>query len=255
MLNVSNLTLKKEAYQRNGFIVLSDCFDPLYVNKLVEESHRVLKFAQTQKHADPIKYNQVNSQIYRIDPVVDLSDIFYGLIQDKEFISLIEFFEDSEILLLKDKLIYKPAKSRGYPMHQDYAWGQEKFPISLFSVIVSLCKADKKNGAVKFFKGYHDKLLSTKNEIRHMNEDEIKLIDPVRGELAKLNPGDIVIFKGLTPHQSGVNQTNESRPQLFFSFNHKKDGNFYSEYWKTYKEYSLSTIDKNGNYINPYESK
>ncbi|MBK8244313.1 MAG: phytanoyl-CoA dioxygenase family protein [Saprospiraceae bacterium] len=246
---------KKELYERDGFVVLSNFFDDEYVKTLILESNRLLLIANNNKESNPIKFNQVNSQIYRIDPIINISKIYKNLLKNKNFINILEFFEGSEISLLKDKLIYKPAGSRGYPMHQDYAWCQGIFPSSLFSVMISLCKANEKNGAVKFFKGYHDKLLSTENEIRHMNQNEVKQVNLEKGVIVELNMGDIVIFKGLTPHQSSENLSNESRPLLYFSFNHKKDGNFYNEYWNQYEKYSQSTLDINGNYINPYESK
>lgn len=250
-----NINSMRDNYERDGFIFIPNFFDSDYVETLVQESNRVMQIACANKEINPIKFNQVNSEIYRIDPIIDISSIFRDLLKNKKFIELLEFFERTKITLLKDKIIFKPPGSRGYPMHQDYAWCQGKFPASLFSVMISLCKANKTNGAVEFFKGYHTNLLSTQGEIRHMNAYEVNKIDKTKGVIIEMNVGDIILFKGLTPHQSTQNNSTVSRPQLYFSFNHKKDGDFYHEYWNQYETYSKSTIDKNGNYFNPYESK
>jgi ectoine hydroxylase-related dioxygenase (phytanoyl-CoA dioxygenase family) len=131
-----------------------------------------------------------------------------------------------EMLLFKDKLIYKMPGVPGYGMHQDYSLWQD-FPRELVNVIVSIDGADADNGGVEFFPGYHDRLLSTEGESRYMNEAEVDRVDLSTGESVKTEPGDIVIFDCMTPHRSGVNRASRLRRQLYLTYSSAKNGDLY----------------------------
>src|SRR5205085_6447374 len=141
---------------------------------------------------------------------IDISSVFKELAHDERILEPVCELYGEQMLLFKDRLIYKMLGMRGYPIHQDYSWWQA-FPSDLVNVIISIDKADAENGGVEFFPGYHHRLLSAIGEMRHMNEVEAEQIDFTTGELPQTEPGDMILFSCLTPHRSGPNMSNRIR--------------------------------------------
>ncbi len=49
-------------------------------------------------------------------------------------------------------------------------------------------------------------------------------VDPSRGVVLDLAPGDVAIFSGFTPHRSASNASNHWRRLLYLSYNRLSDG-------------------------------
>lgn len=128
-------------------------------------------------------------------------------------------------------------------MHQDAAYWQG-FPMEgLISVMVAIDGATEENGGLELFPGYHDRFRSEVGVLRNMNESEIAEIDASKGEIVETNPGDIILFHSFTPHQSGPNQSNISRTQLFLTYSPSKNGQLYKAHYQHYKRYALKGKD------------
>jgi len=124
--------------------------------------------------------------------------------------------------LFKDKLIFKPPGAKGYAMHQDYiSW--PSFPESFLTIMVAIDPADAAAGATEVFPGYHKEgCLTPRDGMYHsLSEDQIDLST---GVVLDLQPGDVGVFSGFTPHRSGPNQSDHSRRVLYLSYNADSDG-------------------------------
>ena len=164
----------------------------------------------------------------RISPVIDISPVFAELARDERILRPLRTLYGEEMLLFKDKLIYKMPGVAGYEMHQDYSSWQT-FPRNLVNVIVAIDGAGADNGGVEFFPGYSDRLLSTEGELRYMTADEAVRIDLGGGEVLTTEPGDVVVFDCMTPHRSGVNGSNRLRRQLYLTYSSARNGDLYRE--------------------------
>lgn len=219
-----------ESYRMKGYLVLPKVFSAGEVAAWDVESRRLLKLglghednSRTVLYQNPTGF----SVVVRLNPVIDISSIFKSLVQDRRILQPVGDLYGHEMLLFKDKLIYKMPGVAGYKMHQDYSSWQV-FPKDLVNVIVSIDGADAANGGVEFFPGYHDRLLSTEGESRYMTEAEADQIDLSKGESVKTEPGDVVIFDCLTPHRSGVNTANRLRRQLYLTYSSASNGDLYA---------------------------
>ena len=56
----------------------------------------------------------------------------------------------------------------------------------------------------------------------HTLPDDI--VDPSRGVVLELEPGDIALFGGFSPHRSPANRSAQSRRLLYLSYNALSDG-------------------------------
>jgi ectoine hydroxylase-related dioxygenase (phytanoyl-CoA dioxygenase family) len=220
-----------EEYQRKGYLRVRAVFNAEEVAAWEAESRRLLTLGLA--HADnwrAVSYRMETGLaiVDRLNPVIDISPLFASLVADERILRPLRELYDEEMLLFKDKLIYKMPGVPGYPAHQDYALWQT-FPRPLANVIVSIDAARAENGGVEFFEGHHERLLSTTGEQRFMNADEIARLDTEASEVVETEPGDIVIFDGMTPHRSGVNLSNTLRRQLYLTYSSARKGDLYQE--------------------------
>ena len=49
-------------------------------------------------------------------------------------------------------------------------------------------------------------------------------VDPSRGVMLQLEPGDVALFSGYTPHRSASNASTHWRRLLYLSYNRRSDG-------------------------------
>jgi ectoine hydroxylase-related dioxygenase (phytanoyl-CoA dioxygenase family) len=107
-------------------------------------------------------------------------------------------------------------------LHQDHiSW--ESFPASFITVIVAIDPCDAASGATEMFPGYHQQgSLSPKDGMYHELTPE--QVDLSKGVVLTLQPGDVAVFSGYTPHRSGPNRSGGSRRLLYLSYNAASDG-------------------------------
>ncbi|HVF57829.1 MAG TPA: phytanoyl-CoA dioxygenase family protein [Pyrinomonadaceae bacterium] len=225
-------------YRRDGYLALRGVFSADEVAAWEAESKRLLRLGLSRDNLRAVTYRTPTGLaiVDRIHPVADISPMFKALAGDARILGPLRQLYGGEMLLFKDKIIYKMPGVSGYPLHQDYSWWQA-FPLNLANVILSIDPADFDNGGVEFFPGYHDRLLSAPGETRHMNETEAAQIDLSGGEVLQTSPGDVVLFDCLTPHRSGVNRSNRLRRQLYFSYSEAGNGDLYDAHLRYVEDF------------------
>lgn len=216
-------------YRRKGYTALGGVFTGDEVAAWDAESRRLLKLGLAHEdnwRAVVYRTRMGLAVVDRLNPIIDISPIFNDLVRDGRILQPLRELYGEDMLLFKDKLIYKMLGVAGYPMHQDYSLWQS-FPKDLVTVIISIDGAGADNGGVEFFPGYHDRLLSTEGELRYMSREEAAQIDLGTGELVSVGPGGMVIFDCLTPHRSGVNNSHRLRRQLYLTYSSARNGDLY----------------------------
>jgi hypothetical protein len=156
------------------------------------------------------------------DPVIDLSSACERIARSRVLLELVGQLYGERACLFKDKLIFKLPGADGYRLHQDYiAW--ESFPTSFVTAIVAIDPCDHENGATEVFPGYHRRgCMSPRDGMYHQLPDDA--VDPSTGVLLCLEPGDVAVFSGYTPHRSLPNRSSRSRRLLYLSYNAFSDG-------------------------------
>lgn len=244
--------LAREYHQR-GYLKLSGLFGADEIAEWQNECVRLqgLDLVDPKNKRTPFKFPEIPYP-EKIDPVADISPLFARLIQNERVRSVLRAIFDDEPLLFKDKLIYKLPGMSGYGMHQDWAFGwQHLAPADdLLSVSFQIDGADADNGCIELFEGYHHKLLTTPGEERGFTPEEREtLIDPARCEKMITEPGDVLIFHSLTPHQSGKNTVNYPRRSLYLTYNAKRSGNLRETYYDHYMNEMAGRGDQKDKYF------
>ncbi|MCE9603522.1 MAG: phytanoyl-CoA dioxygenase family protein [Planctomycetia bacterium] len=218
---------QSQQYAADGFVVLRGAFSPQETAALEAEASKLW----WRKDLIDIKNIRCRWQNHVetgectfecFDPVIDISPLIGQVAEDRRILDPLAEIYGEPGCLFKDKLIYKPPGAVGYGMHQDYiAW--KTFPRSFVTVLIAIDPADEENGATELFPGYH-KQGSIMPEDGMYHEIPLDKIDLSRGVKLDLQPGDVAIFDGFTPHRSGPNRTDRYRRQLYLSYNALSDG-------------------------------
>jgi ectoine hydroxylase-related dioxygenase (phytanoyl-CoA dioxygenase family) len=217
----------RERYERDGFVVARGVFTADRIAALAADADRLLQ------HTDLIDTNNMRCRWQNdavtgecrfdcFDPVIDLSEVCAGVARDPALLAVVAAAYGEPGCLFKDKLIFKSPGTQGYRLHQDYiAW--PSFPTSFLTAIVAIDRADAQSGATEVFPGYHQQgVMSVTDGKYHQLPDDA--VDPERGVVLDLAPGDVALFSGFTPHRSASNASTHWRRLLYLSFNRLSDG-------------------------------
>jgi 2-aminoethylphosphonate dioxygenase len=182
------------------------------------------------------------SQFETFDPVIDLSPACQEIAHAPRLLAALAELYGEPACLFKDKLIYKSPGVKGYDLHQDWI-GWPSFPRSFLTVLVPFEPAGRDNGATEVFPGYHRHGPLTPADGNY-HPLPAEAVDEARGVLMELQPGDVGIFSGFTPHRSAPNLSQRWRRQLYLSYNKLSDGGAQRD--KHYEEFHVWLRQKYG---------
>jgi hypothetical protein len=230
--------VRRRDYEEDGFLILRALFAPAEIARAADEAEALRRrgdLISTRNLRCRWQTNVLTGecQFETFDPVTDIGPVCRALAHDARLKAVLAALYDEEACLFKDKLIFKPPGVKGYGLHQDWiAW--PGFPRSFLTVLVPIDPATVANGCTEVFPGYHQ-WGSLSPEDGHYHELTFDLIDEAKGVPLELEPGDVAIFGGFTPHRSRPNRSGGWRRQLYLSYNKQSDG---GEQWaKHYQEF------------------
>jgi ectoine hydroxylase-related dioxygenase (phytanoyl-CoA dioxygenase family) len=214
-------------YDEQGFAVVRRLLAPELMAEAAAEAAALMK-RQDLIDTDNLRCRwQTNvhtgeCQFETFDPVIDLGPVCRQIAHHPRLMSVLAELYGEEACLFKDKLIFKPPGVRGYGLHQDWiAW--LGFPRSFLTVLVPFDRADAANGCTQMFPGYH-RAGALSPEDGDYHELPPAAVDEALAVDLELDPGDIAVFGGFTPHRSGPNRSDRWRRQLYLSYNKRSDG-------------------------------
>jgi 2-aminoethylphosphonate dioxygenase len=215
-------------WEENGYILLPNFFTAREIAAAGREAEELL-----ERHRSLIDVKNLRCRFQPnvatgacefecFDPVIDLSLACHRLALDARLLTVLGELYGEEACLFKDKLIFKPPGVKGYDLHQDYiSW--PGFPPSFLTVLVPFDRADEDNGCTIVYPGYHTEGLLTPADGQY-HPLPADTVDEARAAPMVLDPGDIAIFGGFTPHRSAPNRSDRWRRQFYVSYNKISEG-------------------------------
>lgn len=214
-------------YALHGFLILRNVFSEAEMRDLQTESDRLLTDRVDLIHPHNLRcrympHYQTGEPLFEVfDPVNDIAPVCERFCLDPRILSVAESLYGEPACLFKEKLIFKPAGALGYKLHQDIPLAWTGFPKTFLTFLIPIDPSSEENGCTEVFSGYHDDFLSHDEDV-YMLPDEC--VDGSRRTPLVLNPGDIAVFHGLTPHRSAANRSSQMRRVLYISYNARSDG-------------------------------
>jgi hypothetical protein len=217
----------RHAWESDGFVVLPGLLPVERIARAVAEAESLVRRTDLIsvrnlrcRWQDHVITGECTFETF--DPVIDLSPACRDLAFAPALLEALYDLYGEPACLFKDKLIFKPAGVKGYGLHQDWiAW--PGFPRSFLTVLVPLDAATRENGCTIVYPGYHrGGTLSPEDGQYH--ELPAESVDESRAVYLELEPGDVAIFGGFTPHRSMPNRSAGPRRQLYLSYNARSDG-------------------------------
>jgi hypothetical protein len=218
-----------EEYRQAGFILRRGVFTADDMQELTAEANRLL--TERRDLIDPcnlrcrfMAHVETGEQLFEVfDPVNDISPVCARIVNAERLLGMIASIMGEPACLFKEKLIFKPPGALGYNLHQDIPRYWPGFPRSFLTVLIPIDRSTEENGCTEVFFGYHHDFLSPDDQPdQYMLPDEC--VDPARRVKLILDPGDVAIFHGLTPHRSAHNRSGDFRRTLYASYNARSDG-------------------------------
>ena len=230
---------RKVEYDSNGFVVVRGLFPKELMARAAAEAEELPKRFERLVDVKNIRCRWQDNvftgdcTFETFDPVIDIGPACRDIALSPELLNLLGELYGEPAHLFKDKLIFKPPGVKGYRLHQDWiAW--ESFPRSFLTVLVPFETADRDNGCTIVYPGYHKAGCLTAED-GHYHELPDGTVDERTAVALLLEPGDVAIFGGFTPHRSDPNTSDRWRRQLYLSYNADSDGGDQRE--KHYREF------------------
>lgn len=226
-------------YERTGFVVVRGLFPPGVMARAAAEAESL---PERFKHLVSVRNLRCRWQnnvftgdctFETFDPVIDLSPACRELALAPVLMNLLAELYGEPAHLFKDKLIFKPPGVKGYGLHQDWiAW--PGFPRSFLTVLIPFDPAGRDNGCTVVYPGYHANGSLTPGD-GHYHELPAETVSEADAVPLVLEPGDVAVFGGFTPHRSDPNTSGRWRRQLYLSYNADSDGG--NQRAKHYREF------------------
>ena len=235
-----------QEYHERGFTLLRSFFDASTMRQMLADAAQLWADEAKLIRRENLRcrympHRATGESLFEcFDPIIDLSLAMASAARDRRLLGVLEAIYGEAGYLFKDKLIFKPAGAVGYPLHQDYiAW--ERFPKSFLTVLVPLDAASEENGCTVVYEGYHREGLMTPADGKFYPTPRERVSNDRRVAL-EMQPGDIAIFGGFTPHESNPNRSGLPRRQLYLSYNAERDGGDQRE--AHYREFHAWLMEK-----------
>lgn len=243
-----------QSWHDDGFLIKRRVFDRQEVETLSQEAWALAHRADLiDKHnlrcRFQMRHDNSDCLWETFDPVIDIGEVCRKFAYDPRIFDILADLYGEPAQLFKDKLIFKQPGTVGYRMHQDWI-GWPGFPRSFLTVLVPIDATTEANGCTEVFPGHHHSgpLTAEDGDYHDLPPDSV---DVSRGVRLILEPGDIAIFGGFTPHRSAPNLSDDWRRQLYLSYNADSDGGelrdaHYEEFRvylrKKYAEYGMTEM-------------
>ncbi len=229
-----------DEYRATGFAIRRGLFTAHEIAELAAECDRLLT-----DRADLIDVRnlrcrfmthvETKESLFEVfDPVNDVSPVCRRFTSDARVLALVESALGEPACLFKEKLIFKPPGALGYNLHQDIPRTWAGFPRTFLTVLIPIDRATEENGCTEVFSGSHHEFMAhpDRPDLYMLPDDAV---DRARCVKLLLEPGDLAIFHGLTPHRSDPNRSAQMRRAFYVSYNARSDGGDHRE--QHYREF------------------
>lgn len=248
------------SYSERGFAVVPGVYCASEVARMAVASD-VLRSDEALMQRDNLRAQTRMTRdrsdvIDRLDPVSNLDKCFSDAVLHPKLAALVSRFSGEPVSPFKDKLIWKNPGVSGYELHQDYTFWIHLGapPEAMLTAAVAIDPARRENGAIQLYPGLHHRhhlpdrppggIFSSGSGV-----SPPRVVEGTAPVVPELDPGDVLIFHSLTPHESGPNESERARRLLFISFCAARFGRKRARYYRSFRGFLEAERKRTGFYL------
>jgi hypothetical protein len=239
MANIVLTPQQKAQYDKDGYIIIPEFFNPEQVALLYE-----LATQDVVMRSNAFDLTDQSGKSTKLTLWFTPGDDTYGLlVRSQSMVNAVQtLLGEGEVCHFHSKLMQKEPKVGGaWEWHQDYGYWYKNgflYPEAMISVMVALTEATVENGCLQVLKGTHkmgrfEHLFAGEQQGADMPfvEEALKTCERVHVEL---KPGDVLFFHSNLLHMSDANLSDKPRWSLISAYN--------MSYNKPFREKNTSCI-------------
>ena len=228
-MNIFKKSLQ-ETYKNNGFVLLKNYLTKCEANNVVNYINQIQHWKE--EHGKWMIYYEINKDNKkiksRIENYIEYHQFFKSFTHNK-INPIVNFINNNNMVLFKDKINFKEAGGKGFKAHQDFpAWSD--FPPTYYSTATLFANnSNSENGCLEFSPyNYNNGLLPYDiSKGGHIDED---ISNNLEWQFVETTPRDVVIFDSFVPHKSGPNDSLTERRNVYLTYNMCSEGDYYNSY-------------------------
>ena len=214
---------QKEAYDRDGYLLIPFMFSPKEIELLYGVAiHDDVISKKSYDRGDKEGFRTRLALWYSLD-----NDIYSLLARSERIVSGVEMLLEGEPAHFHSKLMQKEPKVGGaWEWHQDYGYWYYNGCLrpDMLSCMIALDRSDRNNGCLQIVRGSHKlgrvdhtPLTQGQNEVDPKRMEHI--LARYTAEYCELYPGDVLIFHSNAIHRSDANRSPNRRWTLLVCYN------------------------------------
>lgn len=226
-----------EAFDRDGFLVLTDLFSDDEIAALVDQAAELRRALEGSDAAEVVT-EPGSDAVRTVFNLETYHDVMARLSQDARLAGIARFLLNDEVYIHQSRLNYKPGfTGKEFYWHSDFeTWHAEDGMPRMRAVSASLLLTDNRahNGALMLMPGSHKTFVSCQGETPDANyesslkaqkvgtpsQDSLRDLARMHGITDAEGPaGTLVLFDCNTIHGSNGNITPDPRSNAFFVYN------------------------------------
>jgi 2-aminoethylphosphonate dioxygenase len=217
----------REAYDRDGFVLLHEAFSAEEIARIGNWTDEVAaRPEESGRHWVYHERSLVDGSrlVARIERIEPFHEGFRALTE--AFVPAASAVLGEPALLFKEKVNFKMPGGDGFKPHQDSQAGWEKYARRFVTVALAIDDASLENGCMSFAAGQHRRGLF--REWEPMNDRDMAGMDfrPV-----PMAAGDLVLLDSYAPHGSEPNFSGGVRRMYFATYNAASEGDHKDRYY------------------------
>ena len=206
------------AFDRDGYVVVEEVFDPATVAEVVGEIDRFE--AGVEAYLAGLEDQRISiaeaGAITFTTHLVTRSPRLAAFARDPFFTGVCADLVGPDVNLYWDQAVYKkPEKPRRFPWHQDNGYAFVE-PQQYLTCWVALTDATADNGCPQVAPGRHRAGTLSHTYVEPLGWECFE--DPGDVAVAEVRAGGVVVFSSLTPHLTGPNVTADVRKAYILQY-------------------------------------
>ncbi|KAJ1728685.1 hypothetical protein LPJ61_003905 [Coemansia biformis] len=221
-----------DSFKADGFLKLTDVFTAEQAEQLVKEVRQIQSWPDS-----PGKWMNYYEQspatgsllLCRTENFTPYNEYVRQLVTGPRIMGLLEQLAGEPYVLFKEKINAKLAGGQGFKPHQDAPAFTHVGPATHITILFTVDGSYIENGCLQVVPGSHaDGRILPHHDNGAIDEEWCRAQEWVPVEC---NSGDVLLFGSYLAHKSGNNTSNDSRANLYMTYNPLAEGDMREAYY------------------------